>query len=320
MGGKDLGRKVPRSGIEGDEVASFSVRHPESWPNIPIIPMSRDSRAALARETVAILEAGGYQFDDGTLVDLAGRIRDCVFETVLYDPEALERLQEEARALEPGTLQTEISVHNETTLQGARALAEAGHGKIGVLNFASAKNPGGGFLNGSEAQEESLARSSALYASLQTEPDYYEYHRSNNDPLYTHRAIFSPGCPVFRDDGGSALREPLMLVDFITCPAPNAGAVTQNKPESIDHVPEVLRQRAALVLALALHKKCDSLVLGAWGCGVFKNDPVMVAQTFADLLRGEIFGGRFRSVRFSVLDSTGKIFEAFGRTLGTINP
>jgi uncharacterized protein (TIGR02452 family) len=63
-----------------------------------------------------------------------------------------------------------IEVVNETTLQGIAALHEEGAERIGALNFASAKNPGGGFLNGSEAREESLARSSALYASLQQVP------------------------------------------------------------------------------------------------------------------------------------------------------
>ena len=277
--------------------------------------MSRESRAELARETVAILEAGGYQFDDGTLVDLAGRIRECVFETVLYEPEALESLLQEAGSLGRGTEQTAVTLHNETTLQGARALAEEGHGKIAALNFASAKNPGGGFLNGSQAQEESLARASALYASLRTQPDYYEYHRSNNDPLYSHRAIFSPGCPVFRDDEGTPLRDPLQLVDFITCPAPNAGAVRQNRPEAIDLIPEIFRRRAAYVLALALHKRCDALVLGAWGCGVFKNDPALVAEAFRDLLQGEVFSQKFKAIRFSVLDPSGNILETFRQSL-----
>lgn len=278
--------------------------------------MSRESRAALARETIAILEAGAYQFEDGTTVDLGERIRECVFETVLYGPDALEGLMSEARALGPGKLGTTLSVHNETTLQGSQALGKEGHERIGVLNFASAKNPGGGFLNGSQAQEESLARSSALYASLRTEPGYYEYHRSQGDPLYSHRAILSPGCPVFRDDDGGALHEPLLQVDFITCPAPNAGAVKQNTPEAIDLIPVTLQQRAAYVLALALHRGFDGLVLGAWGCGVFQNDPGMVAQVFSDLLRGEVFAGRFRSVRFSVLDAKGEIFEVFRKILG----
>jgi len=276
--------------------------------------MIRNQRAALARETVAILEAGTYQLDDGTTVDLAASIRECVFDTVLYDPEHLERLLQEIRELPPGGHPTAISVHNETTLQGAHALKAEGHGRIGVLNFASAKNPGGGFLGGSQAQEESLARSSALYVSLMTEPDYYEYHRSSPDLLYSHRAIYSPGCPIFRDDAGTLLREPL-LVDFITCPAPNAGAVKSSQPAHTALIPGTLRQRAAYVLALAVHKNCEALVLGAWGCGVFANDPEMVAAAFSGLLKESLFRNRFKAVRFSVLDPAGKIFPPFEKAL-----
>lgn len=262
---------------------------------------------------MAILEAGHYELEDGTTVNLADRIRECVFETVLYDPEYLERLLVEARALPAGKLKTTVSVLNESTLQGASALNERGLGKIGVLNFASAKNPGGGFLNGSQAQEESLARSSGLYASLMTEPDYYEFHRSSGDLLYSHRAIHSPGCPIFRDDAGGLLREPL-VADFITCAAPNAGEVARNTPEKLPLLPETLRQRASYVLALAMHHGCEALVLGAWGCGVFRNDPAVVAGIFAELLKERAFKGRFKEVRFSVLD--GRTFALFEEGMG----
>ncbi len=82
--------------------------------------------------------------------------------------------------------------------------------RIGILNFASAKNPGGGFLGGSQAQEESLARSIALYASLQSEFQFYEEHREMVILLYSHSMIFSPNCPVFRDDQGVLLSKPML--------------------------------------------------------------------------------------------------------------
>ena len=279
-------------------------------------PMTRSARAKLAAETVTILDAGKYLLEDGSTVDLAASIRECVFETVLYEPRGMSELLQAVTLLPPGAEETRITVWNETSLQGAHALRAEGAGKIGVLNFASAKNPGGGFLGGSQAQEESLACRSALYSSLTTEPDYYDHHRSAGDPLYSHRAIYSPGCPVFRDDEGTLLREPLM-VDFITCPAPNAGAVKRNAPASVPLIPETLRQRAACVLALACHHGCEALVLGAWGCGVFRNDPKMVAGLFKELLQAPPFSGRFKAVRFSVLDGTaeGKVIAAFQAAL-----
>jgi uncharacterized protein (TIGR02452 family) len=64
-------------------------------------------------------------------------------------------------------------------------------------------------------------------------------------------------------------------------------------------------QRAGKVLALAGRHQCEALVLGAWGCGVFQNDPATVALVFADYLRPDgDFGGRFRHVSFAVYDTS----------------
>jgi uncharacterized protein (TIGR02452 family) len=185
--------------------------------------------------------------------------------------------------------------------------------KIGVLNFASARNSGGGFLNGAQAQEESLARSSALYSSLLRCPEHYSFHRSERSLLYSHRIIYSPGCPVFITDDGTLLEKPY-LVDFITSPAPNAGEIWRQQPEDVNKISEVLYERGSKLLSLAVFHNCDALVLGAWGCGVFRNEPSMVAQMFSDfLLPGGKFWGRFKSVLFSVLDSSSeqKIFTEF---------
>lgn len=211
-------------------------------------------------------------------------------------------------------------VANETTLAGARRLASSARfSQVAVLNFASAVNPGGGFLSGSQAQEESLARSSALHASLLRAPDYYEFHRQQSSFLYSDRMILSPNCPVFRDDDGVLLPEPY-LVTFITSPAPNAGALAQNQPADLSRVPDTLQRRASKLLALAAHVGADALVLGAWGCGVFRNDPATVAGTFRRLLKdGGPFENRFRTIRFSVLDSAPvtTTFEAFVQAFGS---
>ena len=104
------------------------------------------------------------------------------------------------------------------TVMAASSLEAAGQyitsGKTAVLNFASAKNPGGGFLGGSQAQEESLARSSALYGSLMTAWDYYEINRKSPNALYTDHIIYSPDVVVFRNDAGDLLDDP-WTVSFI---------------------------------------------------------------------------------------------------------
>ncbi|WP_308017339.1 TIGR02452 family protein, partial [Streptomyces griseus] len=75
-------------------------------------------------------------------------------------------------------------------------------GRGAVRSFASARNPGGGYLNGAQAQEEALGRAAALHATLLRAPEYYAHHRAERGAFYTDRVIHSPGVPVFRDDRG----------------------------------------------------------------------------------------------------------------------
>jgi uncharacterized protein (TIGR02452 family) len=233
----------------------------------------------------------------------------------VFPPEDLERLRQEVRGGPPGKFATTLEVVNETTLTGMERVLSDG-GPVAVLNFASAKNPGGGFLNGSQAQEESLARSSALHASLTRAWEFYERHRASPSVLYSDAMILSPGCPVFRDDQGTLLEQP-QPATFITSPAPNALAIASNRPQDLPKVPETLRRRAEYVLALAAAHGYRRLVLGAWGCGVFRNDPRVVARAFADHLR-DAWSGRFERVRFSVLDTSlsQETLAAFQAALG----
>lgn len=278
--------------------------------------MNRAARLEVARETVEIVERGSYTAPGGSTVDIGGDVRACLEGTRLFDPDALERLRSEVLSRPAKGFDTAIEVANETTLAGVERLLAEGGGPVAALNFASARNPGGGFLGGSQAQEESLARSSGLYASLLRAPEYYELHRGLRSALYTDTMILSPGCPVIRDDAGALLQEP-RLVTFITSAAPNAGAAEMNHREELPRIPDVLRRRAEYVLALAAAEGYRRLVLGAWGCGVFRNDPRLVARTFADHLRGA-WAGRFERVVFSVLDTSpaAPTFAAFQTALG----
>ena len=168
-------------------------------------------------------------------------------------------------------------------------------------------------MGGARAQEESLARSSALYFSLRQCPDYYAFHRAQDTCLYSDRMIYSPACPVFRDDAGQWLAEPY-IVDVITSPAPNAGAILRNEPANRHKIVPTLAERAGKILALAASWQCDALVLGAWGCGVFSNNPVDVAAVFYSYLRpGGLYSQRFRHILFSVYDTSRphKTYEVF---------
>jgi len=265
--------------------------------------MKRESRTRIARETVAIAAHGSYTLPDGRVVDFGPLVAACRAGTRYFQSNHLDHFRREVLARTAAGPAATVEVRNETTLAGITRVLVAGHGPVAALNFASAKNPGGGFLNGSQAQEESLARSSALYASLLEAPEYYERHRAGRSALYSDAMILSPGCPVFRADDGRLLDEPLP-VTFITSPAPNAGAIAANSPDELPLIPDALRRRAELVLALAAAHGHPTLVLGAWGCGVFRNDPAMVAGVFAELLGAGGWAQQFRRVVFSVLDTS----------------
>jgi uncharacterized protein (TIGR02452 family) len=226
----------------------------------------------------------------------------------------MERMKRQALELAEGSEPARIEVCNETTLAAVARLANEEQGGSAVLNFASAKNPGGGFLSGSQAQEESLARSSALHPSQMRCFEFYETHREMDSCLYSDAMIISPECPIFRDDEGELLPQ-FHTATFITSAAPNAGAVEKNAPHELAQLPTVLEQRAEYVLAVAAALGYPRIVLGAWGCGVFRNDPKAVAATFAALLRGP-WRRRFREVVFAVIDSrNGETFAAFEREL-----
>lgn len=278
--------------------------------------MKRSNRVGLAKQTVEIVERGSYVSAGGRTVDIATAVSECRTGTRFFAPEDLKRIRREVLTLPAQGFSTTFAVVNETTLAGIARLVSSGKGKVAALNFASAKNPGGGFLNGSQAQEESLARSSALHASLLCALEYYERHRASPSLLYSDAMIVSPECPIFRDDSGVLLDEP-HVATFITSAAPNAGAAANNRPEELAQIPDVFQGRCEYVLALAASQGYTNLVLGAWGCGVFRNDPELVAGAFASHLRGGAWFGRFENVLFSVLDSSASqdTFSAFQRAI-----
>jgi uncharacterized protein (TIGR02452 family) len=277
--------------------------------------VKRSERLETAKQTVEIVDRGVYTLGAGRQVSIKAEVAACLNGTRFYEPAELEALKTKLLAQAAPGRATQLEVVNETTLAGVGRLLASGSRGVAALNFASAKNPGGGFLNGSQAQEESLARSSALYASLQKAWVFYERHRGMASCLYSDAMIYSPACPVFRDDAGRLLESPY-LTSFITSPAPNAGAIANNAPAETAQIPDVLLKRSEYLLALAAAQGHEDLVLGAWGCGVFRNEPATVAGVFAHHLKGA-WAGRFGRVVFSVLDSSAEqeTYGAFKRLI-----
>lgn len=273
--------------------------------------MNKSKRKVIAEDTVRIIEAGSYMSPAGHLIELKGGIEKCMANTICHLPGDRHALVRTNRPT--GGTPAKLSVYNETSLEGARALLASGAERVACLNFASAKNPGGGFLGGSEAQEEAICRPSALYASLNTQFDiYYTNNRNCSNGLYTDHLIYSPNVPVFKDEKGELLNEPY-IASFITSPAPNRGAIEQNNPELATELETVFRRRIEQVLAAMVHHGHKNIVLGAWGCGVFRNSPLDVAGWFRDALIIDGWINGFDQIRFSVLDRVGeqKTYLAF---------
>lgn len=251
------------------------------------LDLPRARALALGQSAVEALRRGSYVTGDGRPVELSAAVSAA---------SAAKRSLPPAAALperrSPGFPETRVVVANETTLGAGRRLVSAGERPL-ALNFANGVNPGGGFLHGARAQEEVLCRSSALFATLDGDP-MYAHHAHSGTYESSDWVILSPDVPVFRDDGGANLDAPWLL-SFATCAAPYEPRVGQ--PRAGD----LLRARIGRVLAVARAFGYESLVLGAWGCGAFGNDPRRTARDFRTALEGP-FAGAFREVVFAIAD------------------
>ena len=207
-----------------------------------------------------------------------------------------------------------VHVSKERTLEAAGRLYKEYFGqRIGVLNFASATNPGGGVIRGSNAQEECICRCSTLYPCLNTKrllEEYYQYHRKRKDMLYTNSCIYTPEITVFKSDipwPKLLPREEWFTVDVISCAAPNlrglsAALEAKNRQQqaliSDTELEKLLIKRAEGIFQVALENEIEILVLGAFGCGSFCNSPYMVANAFKKAM--ETFQYAFQEIQFAV--------------------
>lgn len=261
--------------------------------------LERPLLARIGEETVRILREQYYQNKSGQTVYLDELVDKAVKGTTLYAPGELLNLQ---KPVITKTGFPTIEITNETTSAAGKRLVEKFQEAV-VLNFASAKHPGGGFLSGARAQEEDLTRKSGLYPCLKPQTKYYTSNKNYKSCLYTDYLIYSPEVPFFRDEDLELLEEPYLL-SVITSPAPNAGEELQKNPNTEKKIQAVLDSRSRDILLAAKQHGHRNLVLGAWGCGVFKNDPKNVAQAFLKNLKHPWLNGAFDHVVFAIYEFT----------------
>jgi uncharacterized protein (TIGR02452 family) len=263
--------------------------------------ITRDGLVAQAEATKAILVAGSYRFERG-VVHLQELLDGSHAGTRLVRPEEWDDILRKASTQCLQAQPAQIMVTAESTVAALERLAGAGRQDVGALNFASARRPGGGWDTGSRAQEESLARASGLTASLAAAPGYYTANRQHEHLFYTDHAIWSPAVPFFARDDGSLLEQPF-TAGIITMPAPNLGGMSRLSEGELRSLPDLWLKRIRCVLALSIIQKVQHLVLGAWGCGAFGNDPILVARSFKMALApSDPWLHGFETITFAILD------------------
>ncbi len=226
---------------------------------------------------------------------------------------------------------TKVWFEENLTLCAARENARQGY-KTAVLNFANPVEPGGGVLRGASAQEEYLCRASNLYCSLRSlnAGEFYSIHntiRAKNQVwetfLATDAVIFSPGVTVFKCDKGytpgsqeaytQEYTDEWYQIDVITCAAPMF--LNQNPTIPDGDLQHLFERRIKNIFEVAIENEAESLILGAFGCGAFRNPPQVVASAFKRCLDSERYHDAFKNVVFAVKGDRGRtenisVFEA----------
>ncbi|PKV50048.1 uncharacterized protein (TIGR02452 family) [Aquimarina sp. MAR_2010_214] len=269
--------------------------------------MQKTLRKITAKETLKITEQGFYINEIGDKVSIQEEQNAAVRGTKYYSSDKLDEILDNLKF--ESEYETLFQVVEETTIQSVERVVGEGYLNPMCLNFASAKNPGGGFFNGAQAQEESIARSSGLYPCQISAIEFYETHRAMKSCIYTDGMIYSPMVPIIRKDSGGFFDTPI-LSSIITSAAVNTGVVKRFESTKFSDIEGIMSIRIDKLLALSVFNENRTLILGAWGCGVFQNDPLMISRLFATLLKGK-YDGVFEKVVFAIYAKNKKFIEAF---------
>lgn len=218
-----------------------------------------------------------------------------------------------------------VIVSKKRTYQAASAYKGK---KTAVLNFASATNPGGGVVHGSNAQEECLCRCSTLYFDLNTKEmwdGFYTPHRNEGNPIHNDDCIYTPDVVVFKTDTDRPQLMPedeWYNVNVITCAAPNLREKPANRMNPGDGIGKVKisdrellavhEKRLRRILDIAVANGDEVVILGAFGCGAFLNSPLVVATAMRNVVLE--YRNQFETIEFAVYcsprdDSNFKIFD-----------
>ena len=270
----------------------------------PAITARKQQNAEIFRETTKCIQAGGYttpsgkriQFDFSRML-LMGK---CFHQELPVVP---------APEVQDGT---RILVECNDCLVAAERLVKEGYNPV-LLNFASAGHPGGGVETGARAQEETLCRRSTLTRSIYSfDADYakkYGYPLQTGDhyPIVSaFSAVYSPSVTVFRKGIDCHLMEHPFNVAVISCAALNLNGKYSIRLTPEGRIPraaiDITRNKIRTVFRIGLKYGHDSLVLGAFGCGAFRNPPAEMARLFHEVIDEPEFKNKYRLITFSIIE------------------
>ena len=265
-----------------------------------ISKMKREERKEHAQLMLSIMEKKKYTIGDDNIN--IPQMSDAVY----FKYDKLKDLCE--INLKPLNNHVDIKVVDMNTVD---AVIKYGIGvsNVGVLNFASAISPGGGFITGAMAQEEALCHASTLYNQLKNNKMYKDNKKECTSGLYNYSMCVCDS--VFFKNGHGELLSRQAIVTVITCAAVNRNRVSDKTPKLIDKVNSTMEERIEEIIKMFIRCGNKTVILGAFGCGVFGNDAQVVANAWKKALNK--YGGHFENVIFAVMDRKGsenyKVFK-----------
>lgn len=267
---------------------------------------NRRRLAEIYQETIDIVNNGQYETTDGKIVVLGSDL-EMRQNSRFYSKEFT------VHDFPCKSTATEIDVVNNDSIDAGLALKDEGYNPV-VLNFANRRNAGGGVLNGARAQEETIFRRTNLFRSLYQFMYYAESfnlqknrHQYPMDPNFG--GVYTPYATVFRASNYTLLNTP-QKISFISVAA-------MNRPRLIDDmiafelIPETLN-KIRTILRIGLYHGHDAIVLGAFGCGAFKNPPTHIALLFKQVINDLEFKHKFKRIVFAIIEDH--------NSFGAINP
>lgn len=287
----------------------------------PAIAARKRKNASIFRLTNQLIHTGGYTTPSGKRIPFD-------FTEMLAGGKCFHR-ELPAAAAPDADGGTRVMVEGNDCLVAAERLVREGY-RPALLNFASAGHPGGGVETGARAQEETICRRSTLTRSIYSfDQKYasrygYPLQPGKGYPVVSDfSAIYSPGVTVFREGLDCTFMEHPYDIAVITCAALNLNGNYAIKLTPDGRMPkaaeDISRNKIRTIFRIGLTYGHDALVLGAFGCGAFKNPPDQMARLFHEVMEEAEFKNKFRLVTFSIIDdhnSRNRNLRAFEKEFG----